>query len=85
MTEGEHSNKETFFFILIMNPPIPKSDCLLISSYSITVGFKHLSHKNKGNDHPPEKPLIVKQVLCDIILENIQRTVWRICILMLLV
>ena len=43
----------------------------------------HYGHENKGNDHQLKMLLIVKQTLLISILGNVQRTLRRICILML--
>ena len=43
----------------------------------------HQCHENKGNDHQIKKLLIVRQILLVSTFVNVQRTVWRICILML--
>ena len=42
-----------------------------------------LGDKSKGNDDQPEKLFIVKQILFVRTVGYVQRTVWRICILML--
>ena len=43
----------------------------------------HKGKKNNRNDHQPKMLLSVKQILLFSILEYVQRTIWRICILML--
>ena len=43
----------------------------------------HEGHENKRNDHQLRKLLIVWQILFVSTLKNVQRTVWRICILIL--
>ena len=45
--------------------------------------MKHSGHENKINDHQLKKLLIFKQILLVSTFGNVQRTVWRICILML--
>ena len=44
---------------------------------------KHLGQKNDGNDCQLKMLLIAKQILLVSTLENVGRTVWRICILIL--
>ena len=43
----------------------------------------HKGYENKRNDHQRRKLLIVKLILLVSTLKNVQRTVWRICILTL--
>ena len=35
---------------------------------------------NTGNDHLPEKHVIVRGILLTSLIENLYKTVWRICI-----
>ena len=44
--------------------------------------MNHKGHENEESDHQPTKLLIVKQILLVPILENVQTTFWRKCILM---
>ena len=57
-----------------------KSDKHLISP---NPWVKHLGQKNDGNDCQLKMLLIAKQILLVSTLENVGRTVWRICILIL--
>ena len=66
----------------VINPLIPESDQRLISPFIITLN-QTLSYENKGNDIQLKNLLIVKQILPACTLGIVQRTVWRICILIL--
>ena len=44
--------------------------------------MNHKGHENEKSDRKPKKLLIVKQILLIPILENVQTTFWRKCILM---
>ena len=41
--------------------------------------MKHESYENREDDHQLKQLLIVKQILLVSTVENVQRTVWRIC------
>ena len=43
----------------------------------------HKGHEKMGNDHHLRRLSIVKQILLISSIRNVQRTVWRICIMML--
>ena len=53
-----------------------------VSLYNINLNQTIEGHESKGIDCQPKKLLIVIQILLDSIMENVRRTVWRICILM---
>ena len=60
-----------------LQPLNPQGDYHVISSNSIA------TESNSNNDCQHRKFLIVKHILLLIIREDVQRTVWRICTLML--
>ena len=55
----------------------------VISILFLLTRVKHLGQKNDGNDCQLKMLLIAKQILLVSTLENVERTVWRICILIL--
>ena len=59
-----------------LQPLNPQGDYHVISPNSIAA-------KSNSNDCQHRKFLIVKHILLLIIIEDVQRTVWRICTLML--
>ena len=59
-----------------LQPLNPQGDYHVISPNSI-------APKSNSNDCQHRKFLIVKHILLLIIIEDVQRTVWRICTLML--
>ena len=68
-----------------LNPLNPKLEWLA-SSFSLLYHpwILHESHENTGDDYQLfEQLLTVKQILLVSLFENVWRTVWRICILIL--
>ena len=66
-----------------LNPLTLGNDWHVISLYNIFQWITHKGHQKKENDHWLKKLLIVPQILLVSTLVNVWRTVWRICILML--
>ena len=66
----------------LIKPLTPKNDWHLISPYNITPKSNTKVTRIKENDHQLKTLLIVKQILLVSTLVNVQRSVWRICILM---
>ena len=54
-----------------------------LNPFTCQTDWHQISPYNKGNNHQIKKLLIFKQNLLTSTLGNIQRTVWRICILIL--
>ena len=67
----------------LITPLTPKNDWHLSSPYTITPKSNIKVMTIIGNDHQLEKLLIVKQILCICTLANVERAVWRICILIM--
>ena len=88
-SQGLHGNSS--FIVLQESTPHPHNLIILNSykwlgshfSLQYHPWIKHLGQENIENDHQRKKLLIVKQTVLVSALGNAQRTVWRICILML--
>ena len=66
-----------------VNLLIPESDQHLISPFNVITDSNIKLWENKGNVKELKNFLIIKQILPASTLGIVQRTVWRICVLML--
>ena len=67
----------------LITPLTPKNDWHLSSPYTSTPKSNIKVMTIIGNDHQLEKLLIVKQILRICTFANVERAVWRICILIM--